>query len=908
MSHPQYPIVESVMSQRPCQCLLLAVVFGASLLPIVNTTAAEDVTVDDAYVRSEADGTRWVIGTKGVEQVFDGSSGQLRLAGYKNKLCSPAREYVSPEAVDPILPQGLGGYAVESAWTKSLKGKGSADPAKDNITIAVKRGDKIAFCVGALGGDHKGAETQWITTVDYGDGQSYASSDETTLVQGPVWHYCVHRRGTRYLEPLDSIEKQASGDRVRVMVGRTWYNAPTDVPLVGSTKLHPSIRVDSARVWQATKDGTVTVRGLAKNVGGGETCVEILVFRPNPLATGQPTRAGEGWSLESGKARKIAAGGRPAVQLDLVIRRLERTGTGTSPSAERSGKAGRRSEPVPVLSQSLRADLHIVAYPGTSVLRQGAELENTGKSAIVLKSADHFSLAMPEEKNSALTHYWMVGGNSRPNQGMLQSATVSDGYHQSAYSNMTDYYTPWMALQRDAGARDGWFMAAEYLGDWVFSMDHQASGPVIATASLPELIGYKLNPGARLRLPLITLGTFRDGLDDMSRRLYDWQYEYLWDYTNDCYYARTQLPHPWVADSTNLQDMFATRMAKTDMDWTDILRQCGFDALWDDAGWSEGPTWSPSREGPDFSRVMRYLAKMDATWILWFCGWPSEGIMDSKVGGWGDFQWRTDAIGSFDLENDKRFRGQLEHFLTTNPRSSFHTCSGGSRYAHTFEIQRYADLNYLSDGGRGDQTNHYFSYLDPPDKWMEGIEVYLSNGKYRPDTARQSLTAVPEWCYEVTNPDRELVRQDVDLYHYLLREGVAGRWSYVAHPVVKGDEEYYFFQRINRDRTKSLIIPTHRAPKPVTIYPRELLPEQKYVVGFDSTKETTVRTGDRPDDQRNHPPEAGPARVGLLESAQSSAQRTRQNAAQIAGTRPDSPRDERRARRRRSLLVSGRRR
>lgn len=137
----------------------------------------------------------------------------------------------------------------------------------------------------------------------------------------------------------------------------------------------------------------------------------------------------------------------------------------------------------------------------------------------------------------------------------------------------------------------------------------------IATASLPELIGYKLNPGARLRLPLITLGTFRDGLDDMSRRLYDWQYEYLWDYTNDCYYARTQLPHPWVADSTNLQDMFATRMAKTDMDWTDILRQCGFDALWDDAGWSEGPTWSPSREGPDFSRVMRYLAKMDATWI-----------------------------------------------------------------------------------------------------------------------------------------------------------------------------------------------------------------------------------------------------------------------------------------------------
>src|SRR6185312_13290308 len=99
---------------------------------------------------------------------------------------------------------------------------------------------------------------------------------------------------TRYLEPLDSIEQQAGGDRVRVMVGRTWYSAPTDVPLVGSVKLHPSIRVDSARVFQAPKNGTVTVQGLAKNVGGGNTVVEILVFRQNPMATGESAPASEG--------------------------------------------------------------------------------------------------------------------------------------------------------------------------------------------------------------------------------------------------------------------------------------------------------------------------------------------------------------------------------------------------------------------------------------------------------------------------------------------------------------------------------------------------------------------------------------------------------------------------------------
>jgi hypothetical protein len=772
------------------------------------------VQVQDAYARGSADGSTWAIGTKAFQLVLESKNGQLRLASYENKLTSPPRDYVSEQTACPFLLESLGGYVVESVWNKSLKGGGEADPSADNVQIEVKRGDKIAFCVGAVGGEHKGAETKWITTVNYKDGEVYASSNETTLSQGPIWYYCIHKRGTRYLEPLDSIEQQAGGDRVRVMVGRTWYSAPTDVPLVGSVKLHPSIRVDSARVFQAPKNGTVTVQGLAKNVGGGNTVVEILVFRQNPMATGESAPASEGWKMESARVREIATGGRPAVQLDLELKR------GT-----------------------LKADLHVAAYPGTSILREGVELQNVGSRDIALDSADHFSITMPKNKNLPLTHYWMHGGNSRPNEGVLESASVSDSYHNASIGYETDYYVPWMAIQRSGSDGDGWFMAAEFLGDWVFSADHEASGPLIVTASLPELIGYKLVPGARLQLPLITLGVFRDNLDDMGKRLYDWQYEYLWDYTSDHYYARTQIAHRWAADSTNLQDMFADRIAKADMDCIDILRTCGFDALWDDAGWSEGPTWSPSRQGPDFPQVLRYLEKMDATFILWFCGWPSQGMMDTKVGSWGDFQWRTDAIGGFNLEADKKFRNQIEHFLDTNPGSSFHTCNGGSRYAHTFEIQRYADLNYLSDSGRGDIVNSYFSYLDPPDKWMEMIEVYMSNGKYRPDTARQNLTVAPCWDYPVSEPDRELVRQDIDLYHYLLHEGVAGRWSYVSHPIVKGDKEGYYFQRLNNDRTKAIIIPIHRRDNEITIYPRGLLPKRNYVLGFDSTTETKVRTG-----------------------------------------------------------------
>ena len=45
---------------------------------------------------------------------------------------------------------------------------------------------------------------------------------------------------------------------------------------------------------------------------------------------------------------------------------------------------------------------------------------------------------------------------------------------------------------------------------------------------------------------------------------------------------------------------------------------------------------------------------------------------------------------------------EVKRFLDAHPGSSFHTCSGGSTYSHTFEIGgRYANYNYLSDLGRG---------------------------------------------------------------------------------------------------------------------------------------------------------------------------------------------------------------
>ena len=106
------------------------------------------------------------------------------------------------------------------------------------------------------------------------------------------------------------------------------------------------------------------------------------------------------------------------------------------------------------------------------------------------------------------------------------------------------------------------------------------------------------------------------------------------------------------------------------------------------------------------------------------------------------------------------------------------------------------------------------------------------------------LTAVPSPYWGRLPPeDAERARRDMELYRFFRHEGLAGRWSYVFHPTVQNDQEYYYFQRTSHDRRKACIILTHRAENPALVCPRGLLPETKYVVGFDSTQATTERTG-----------------------------------------------------------------
>jgi hypothetical protein len=77
-----------------------AAICGFLLLSGIGAANAgnEPLAVGDAYVRSEADGTRWLIGTPSVELVFACAEGQFRLVSYKNKCTQPVTEYIERKA------------------------------------------------------------------------------------------------------------------------------------------------------------------------------------------------------------------------------------------------------------------------------------------------------------------------------------------------------------------------------------------------------------------------------------------------------------------------------------------------------------------------------------------------------------------------------------------------------------------------------------------------------------------------------------------------------------------------------------------------------------------------------------------------------------------------------------------
>lgn len=502
-------------------------------------------------------------------------------------------------------------------------------------------------------------------------------------------------------------------------------------------------------------------------------------------------------------------------------------------------------------AESLILRQRLLVFPGSPVIQLATAVENAGPSSLPLGRVDGGGVSLALGGQAPILRWLTAPDNNSkglPGPARCVESPIAGGETRVIDGRKSNDYVPWFCCQSGEGARPGVAMWLDYLGSWQLGASRPRSGSgydnnrgaqvqLMARAN----ISRTLAPGESLALPVVTFCPFTGGLDAMMETIYDWQYAWQWDLVGQRYFARSLLTTPWYMDVHNLQENWAGRLADLDLATAERARSLGFGMLWDDAGWSEGINiWGPTREGPDFRLTRRYLAKMDMTWLLWFCGQPAAGILDAKRAAWGDFQWRTDGEGDFDHQRDAQFRAQISSWRERYRHGSFHSCDAGSRYAHTFGIQRLGDTHMLADPGLREVSNWYLSHFEVPDKWHDLMPSWYTRGLVDPCSANQVLAMTPAWDTDPGVEGHARLRRIALLYRYFLAVGLAGRWSYQHHPVVEGDAEWCYVQRTSHDRRRAcLILKQQPRSYRVVVRPTGLLDEHIYEIGYLSRPDAT---------------------------------------------------------------------
>jgi hypothetical protein len=514
------------------------------------------------------------------------------------------------------------------------------------------------------------------------------------------------------------------------------------------------------------------------------------------------------------------------------------------------GTQGELQLDIELRSPVIQVTKHYVIYPGTSLIREWLTINNSSNPAVRISQVDFLHTRVLSSMGQGLEFNYLTGGGNYNGSQLLKTEPMTTTYQRTLDSNggiQPGNYSSFLPLvfladrRSNEGVAAGW----DYLGHWRFEIGSRAGSPLGMSL---ELAGFEkdLAPGEQIETPKAFLTTFSGGIDELGNQLLDWQYAYLWDFTNPEYFAKTRWavdwPDPWVGDGgTPSADNWGRRLA-LDLRYIDLLRETGTDILWDDAGWyDKWGTW----DGPEWRRTNDYLRKHDMRWALWYPtflatakskvaqqhpDWVIPGqdtleqsipatadwqdrLLDKSVTTWGNYQWRYDiapAASANDtdaLAADQNFRKVLEHFKSEHPQSGIDACDGGGRWI-SYDIARLADSGEYTDGGVGPYSSYYTSLLVPPDKLHNVVD--FDHTYYNPATDRTHLAMNPTWYRDPGDgPDVESIRKDWEIYHYLVAQGVAGRWSHAFRPKVDNDEAIWYFQRMNRDSTKGVILAKH---------------------------------------------------------------------------------------------------
>jgi hypothetical protein len=558
----------------------------------------------------------------------------------------------------------------------------------------------------------------------------------------------------------------------------------------------------------------------------------------------------------------------------------------------------------------LEVEKHYVIYPDTSIIRQWVVFKNRSGGPVTLSNPYMLAQRIATSATTPQTLSYMTGGGSFSGSQVLKQVAFPDSYARSfdtkdkaevqsvegiqfemSMAYASGRYMPWFCIS-DAASKGGLFVGLDYYGHWVAEVGNFQGAPGYLGL---RLAGYekKLQPGETIETPKSLTGVYTGDLDAMGNQLKDWQYRYLWDYTNDDYFSKIRYAaemrwqpskgFSWGGGTVDNWDYRLQAMFHT----ADLIHYVGADILWQDAGWHD---YLGDNDGPDFMQVNEYLKKsgmrLAVWWPLWYAekksqilqkhpDWGEGGVfrgpldpsrpevldwmsnqLNQKAAAWGDFQWREDGSAVEPVANNEtpmlsQYQNIMEmqkQFRKQHPGSSIDLCAGGGNLM-SFEGLRMADVGQLTDGGSLVFGSYYSSYLFPPDKlddWTRTQNATWTN-------VATTLTMAPAWMGEhglygheqgiALDDGKENLRKTFEIYHYLVRQGVAGRWVQIYHPRIEGDEPIYYLERLSRDKHRGAIVLKHFPSGQIRIYPKGLNPAEVYDVRFRDARTTSKRTG-----------------------------------------------------------------
>jgi len=513
------------------------------------------------------------------------------------------------------------------------------------------------------------------------------------------------------------------------------------------------------------------------------------------------------------------------------------------------GKQGELQLDIELESAVINVTKHYVIYPRTPLIREWLSLENASSKPVRISDVDFLHTKVLGSAARDFQFNYLTGGGNYNGSQLLKAESMSPGYQRILDSNggiQAGGYSGFLPLVilLDQNRREGLALGWDYLGHWRFEAGNEDGQPLVLRL---ELAGFEkdLAPGGRVETPKAFIAAFSGGVDELGNQLLDWQYAYFWDFTNPEYFAKTRWavdwPEPWVgAGGTPSADNWGRRLA-LDLRYIDLLRETGTDILWDDAGWYD--KWG-NWNAPEWRRTNDYLRKHDMQWVLWYptflatpeskvaqqhpewlipgqetleqsipatVDWQTR-LLNDGVSAWGDFQWRYDiapaasANDTDSLAADQNFRQLLQQFKSNHPQSGIDACDGGGRWI-SYDIARFAESGEYTDGGVGPYSAYYTSLVVPPDKLHNVVDY---DQTYYTASDRIHLAMNPTWYRDPGDgSDVESIRKDWEIYHYLVAQGVAGRWGHVFRPKVDHDNEIWYFQRMNRDGTHGVILTKH---------------------------------------------------------------------------------------------------